>query len=106
MSKEAKLTTEETRQLRGIAGQLNWTSSQRRPDISYAACEVSVSIKDAQIKDLILANKHIRKLKSQKVSVQFPNLGNIEKCSILCFSDAAFANLKNASSQGGYFVFI
>ena len=31
MSKEAQLTGE-ARQLRGLAGQLNWTSSQIRPD--------------------------------------------------------------------------
>ena len=43
MSKESSLNTEEARQLRGLAGQLNWTSSQTRPDMSFGACEVSVS---------------------------------------------------------------
>ena len=38
--------------------------------------------------------------------LQFPNLGNIEQCSILCFSDAVFANLRNASSQGGFIIFL
>ena len=44
MSKESPLTTEEARQLRGLAGQLNWASSQTRPDMSFGECEVSVSI--------------------------------------------------------------
>ena len=106
MSKESPLTTEEARQLRGLAGQLNWTSSQTRPDMSFGACEVSVSIKDSTVNDLIVANKNIRKLKSEKVVLQYPNLGNIELCSIICFSDAAFANLKNGSSQGGFIIFL
>ena len=106
MSKESPLTTQEARQLRGLAGQLNWTSSQTRPDMSFGACEVSVSIKDSTVNDLIVANKNMRKLKSEKVVLQYPNLGNIELCSIICFSDAAFANLKNGSSQGGFIIFL
>ena len=106
MSKESPLTTEEARQLRGLAGQLNWTSSQTRPDMSFGACEVSVSIKDSTVNDLIVANKNIRELKSEKVVLQYPNLGNVELCSIICFSDAAFANLKNGSSQGGFIIFL
>ena len=53
VSKESPLTTEEARQLRRLAGQLNWTSSQKRPDMSFGACEVSVSIKDSTVNDLI-----------------------------------------------------
>ena len=74
--------------------------------MSFGACEVSVSIKDSTVNDLIVANKNIRKLKSEKVVLQYPNLGNIELCSIICFSDAAFANLKNGSSQGGFIIFL
>ena len=74
--------------------------------MSFGACEVSVSIKDSIVNDLIVANKNIRKLKSEKVVFQYPNLGNIELCSMICFSDAAFANFKNASSQGGFIIFL
>ena len=59
VSKESPLTTEEARQLRGLAGQLNWTSSQTRPDMSFGA-QVSVSIKDSTVNDLIVANKSIQ----------------------------------------------
>ena len=52
------------------------------------------------------ANKNIRKLKSEKLTLKFPNLRNIEQCKILCFSDASFANLKGSSSQGGYVLFL
>ena len=106
MSKESPLTTEEAWQLRGLAGQLNCTSSQTRPDMIFGACEVSVSIKDSTVNGLIVANKNIQKLKSEKVVLQYPNLGNVELCSIICFIDAAFANLKNGSSQGGFIIFL
>ena len=33
-------------------------------------------------------------------------LGNIEECSITCFSDAAFANRKEASSKGCHILFL
>ena len=41
---------------------------------------MSVSVPDAKISDLATANKYIRTLKSEKLSLQFPNL---ELCSIL-----------------------
>ena len=50
---------------------LNWTSGQTRQALAS-------------------------KLKSEKVSSQFPNLLKIEQC-IFCFSYAAFANLRTAS---------
>ena len=53
----------ETKQLRTLARQLNWTSSQTRPDVSDQACEVSTSIKKATINDLEIAKKNIQKLK-------------------------------------------
>ena len=46
---DAHLTETEAQQLHMLARQLNWTSSQTRPDISYQACEVSTSIKNATI---------------------------------------------------------
>ena len=42
MSKDSRLTTDEARQLRGLAGQLNWTSNQTRPDMNFGACEVAL----------------------------------------------------------------
>ena len=65
--KENHFTTGETRQVRDLAGQLNWTSSQRRPDVSFSVCETSTSIKGATISDLIHANKSIRRLKAEQI---------------------------------------
>ena len=69
--------------------------------MSFGACEVHTSIKDANIGDLVQTNKKIRKLKLEQISIHFPNLGSIQECMLVCYSDASFTNLRNASSQGG-----
>ena len=46
-----KLTDSEAQQLRGLAGQLNWSSAKTCPDMSYHACEDSTSVKDIKIID-------------------------------------------------------
>ena len=103
---DAHLTETKAQQFRTLAGQLNWTSSQTRPDISYQAFEVSTSMKNATICDLKTANKYIRKLKSLGAVLKFPNLGNLENVKIMCFNDASFANLKSGSSQGDFIIFL
>ena len=95
ISKEILLNTEEAQQLRGLK-QLNWPSSQTRPDMSFGVCKVNVSVIDAKINDQVIANKYIHKLKSKKVLLKFPGKYRATQC----FSDAVCANLKNASSQG------
>ena len=104
--KEAHLTKTGAQELRTLADQLNWTSSQTCPDNSYQACKVSTSIKNATICDLKKASKYIRKLKSLEVVLKFPNLGNLENVRIMCFSDASFANLKSGSSRSGFIIFL
>ena len=73
MSKESPLTTEEAwQQLKGLAGQSNWTSSQTRPDMSFGAYEVSVSIKDSTVNDLMVANKEYPKVEVRKCYFAVP----------------------------------
>ena len=45
-------------------------------------------------------------LKVQKSLLKFDNLGDLAKSSIVCFSDAAFANLKHGGSQGAFIIFL
>ena len=40
------------------------------------------------------------------MTLQFHDLGDLVKPSIVCFSDAAFANLKNGGSQGRFIMFL
>ena len=71
--------------------------------MSYHACEVSTSVKDAKIIDLKNVNKAIRKLKCSEVTLQFHDLGDLEKSSVMCFSDTAFANLKKWKISRSYY---
>ena len=65
-----------------------------------------MSCKDATIKDLFKANKSVKKLKSEHVSLQYPNLGSLKEARIVAYNDAAFANLKDSGSQGGFIIFL
>ena len=94
------------RDLKVLAGQLNWISSQTRPDLVFDACEVNTSTKDATYEDLKKANKAIRKAKQDDVCLHFPDLGDISKAQIISFSDASFGNLKDTGSQGGIITFL
>ena len=57
---------------------------------------------------LLLTNTSFPKSKVwvKKVVLQYRNLRDIEKCSIVYFSDAAFVNLLGASPQSGHFLFL
>ena len=70
------MNTKEKRDLKVLAGQLNWISSQTRPDLAFDACEVNTSTKDATYEDLKKANKAIRKSKQDDVCLHFPDLGD------------------------------
>ena len=105
MEKQAQLN-KEAQQLRGLAGQINWVSSQTRHDMTYSACEVSVSTKNATIVDLTKANKNIQKLRSECLSLKIVNVEDTHLCTTVCFSDASFANFKDTSSQSGYIIFL
>ena len=74
--------------------------------MAYSACEVSVSTKNATIVDLIKANKNIPNLKSEYLSLKVVDVEDIDLCTIVCFSDGSFANLKDNSSQSGYIIFL
>ena len=51
-------------------------------------------------------NKVIRKLKNERVSLKFVDLGDLKQCQVLCFSDASYRNLPDEGSQGDYIIFL
>ena len=95
-----KLHQDETRLLRGIAGQINWISSQTRPDVSFDSLESRVERNKAFIGTLKSANKVARKIKMRESEIFFPEIGELEKLEI--YSDAGFCNLPDgiSSTQG------
>ena len=92
--------------LKSIAGKLNWISTHSRPDIAYDVCQTSNSTKEATVKDLVNANKALRKMKSEEVELIFPNLGDVNKVEFLCFADTSLGNLTGNASQIVYITFL
>ena len=106
LQKDSLLNKKEIKQLRAVAGQLLWVSSNTRPDIAFDSCAVSNYGNSPTVKNLTAANKAVEKVKKSNLKLVFPNLGNPELWRVKVFSDASHANLLNGSSQGGYVVFL
>ena len=100
--KDRKLSTEEQHNYRAICGQLNWVSSQSRPDIAFEVCQLSTKLNSACVKDILQANKVLKKIQNEVVlkfvKLQYP-------IHILTYCDASYGNLPDGSSQGGYIIF-
>lgn len=106
LSRDSELTETEKHDLRSKLGQLLWLAHQTRPDILFDVCHVAVNIKSCTVNDLLQINKIILKAKSSKLSLTFQCLSLHEGLSLLIFSDAAFGNLPDGGSQGGYVIFL
>ena len=103
-----EISEKEKKDLRSAIGQLNWISTQTRPDIAYDVCQASVSYKRATLKDIKHLNKVIRRAKDQEVVLTFDKkIGTkMDDCSIICYADASFKNLSDGGSQGGFLIFL
>ena len=99
------ITDKERKLLRAAVGQLNWLAGISRPDLSFDVCQLSTRISQATIRDLIDANKVIRKAKQDQYYVTFPPL-NLQTREILAYGDASFKNLPRGGSQGGNIIFL
>ena len=106
MRKSDELTAEERAELKRLSGQMMWVASQTRPDVSFETCVMSNTGKHPTVKMVHEANKALSKLKSQNVSLLFPDLGDPRRLKILAYSDATYASLEDGSSQGGVLVFV
>ena len=89
---------------RSVVGQLNWIGTQTRPDISFDVCSLSTRSGKSTIGDIIEANKVIKRVKTDQISLFFPVLTG--EMHLECYSDASFANLNDCGSQGGFIIFI
>ena len=89
--------------LRAINGSLNWLASQSRPDIS---CQTSMSqqaFPNPCIRNLRDANNAVRRAKQHKqLKIVFQSIP-IKDLTIVCHSDAAWANV-GTHTQAGYII--
>ena len=101
---ERSLTDHECDMLRSKVGQLLWLCNQTRPDISFETTHIAGNINQATTKEIALFNKVVRKLKKDNYQIKFTQLvGDVH---IVIYVDAAFGNLADGGSQGGYLVFL
>lgn len=104
--KNSKLTVEETRLLKKFSGQINWLATQCRPDIAYQNCIVANSLQSPSVKDLIYANKLVRRIKGTEGNLFFHAGLDLSECSVVSFCDASFGALPNGGSQGAFITFL
>ena len=103
-----ELDKQMTRRLRKLSGQINWLASQTRIDLAYDNCIVANSIAGAQTKDLLYANKVVRKATNSNTNgaLFFPSHFDMNSCHIIAFGDSSLANLRDKGSQGGHIVLL
>ena len=69
--------------------------------------DLSTKFKGGKVEDLIKAKNVAVRLKKEEVTVKISNLGNLQDCEMIVYTDAAYRNLNNnTDSCGGYIVFI
>jgi hypothetical protein len=88
--------------LRQFSGQINWLTTQGRPDIAFDSCFLANSIKSGDHSIFSFANKLIRKVHNQDTTLKFSCNFDMNACTVATFTDASFANLPNAGSQGSF----
>ena len=103
LERDSPLNDNERKELRQAIGQLNWLSTQTRPDLAFDVCDLSTSLKEGTVDLIIKTNKVIKKAKYNNLFLYYPVL-NLHELQIRCFADASFGNLRNGGSQGGHYI--
>ena len=97
------LSPSQVKMLRAVNGSLNWLSSQSRPDLSVQTSLSQQAFPNPRIEDLRTANQAIRRAKQHsKLGITFQSI-QPEDLTVVCHSDAAFANRGN-HTQAGYII--
>ena len=97
----------EIKKFRSLVGQINWLSTQSRPDLSFDALELSCNMSNPRVEHILQANKCLKKISMSECYMQFPNLGDLRKVHLVALSDASHANLPDGfSSAGGFIIFL
>ena len=99
--KQGPVTEEERKEMRAKIGQLLWLGRQTRPDLLFDASALSTRTNKAVVQDLIDTNKAMKKAVSEKVTLTFQKLENLE---MRVYSDSSLGNLPDDGTQGGYFI--
>ena len=99
-----ELNCEEKKNYQGVLGKLQWITSQSRPDLRFAALELSTRAGKPTVADVIKLNAVVRKLKKRSIKIMFPSITpDSSNLKIYVFADAALSNLPDRISRIGNF---
>ena len=87
-------------------GKLNWVAKQTRPNICFDVCQLTSTLNNPIIANIVKANKVLRRIKENPLVIRFPNLGELDQLQLRCYSDASLANLSSGKSAGGHVIFL
>ena len=105
--KQLPLTKDEQSHYRSLVGKLGWIVQGTRPDLAFSWLEASTKNNSATVDDMLNVGKKLLSAKMSKGTIFFQNLGDYKNWVIVCFSDAAHANICDATgSTGGSVVFL
>lgn len=102
---DRKLSPLEVTCLKQLSGQLNYVTTQSRPDLAFVNCMIGNGINKATVRDVFYANRALRRFRDHEISLFFLRL-NLQTCSLVGFCDASFANLPDSGSQGAFIIFL
>ena len=106
-NKNEVLNKDENNLIRRSTGQLNWLSSQTRPDLSYDAFYLSTCLNKAKYKEAKYSTKVLEKSKQRSVQLKFSHLAHWKDLHIELYVDAALGNIEQegmTKSMMGYFI--
>ena len=100
------MTEDEVSQCRGALGKLNWLATQTRPDLSFQVSELTSALSNRKVEVIHGINRAIRKAKRESSQLTIPRMSNFQRCKLVTYSDASFANIEGTKSQGGYITYV
>ena len=104
---EDAISPHETKLFRQSVGQLNWASTQSRPDLAYDAFYLSTRFNKTNINDTKYTTNVIKKARKRDIFLKFQQLGKIEDLHMELFVDASLGNVEDegyTKSMMGYFI--
>ena len=105
-NKSDPVNENELKSYQTLIWQLSWIANQSCRDIAFAICELNSTIKNATINHLIEASKVLKNVINWKVILTFPQMQNVDECSLATYSDSSYNNLNNGGSQGDFLIFL
>ena len=73
-----------------MMGALQWVCNQTRPDVAFMTNQLQKRISKLQVRDLVEANKVVRLVKHDEVSLTFRNLG--KQVAVVVWHDSGLFN--------------